>query len=230
MRHPPIAVVFDLDGTLVDTAEDIAFSVNYMRQKYGFAPIDTPTVLKAVGRGAEFLIQNTLETRTFDRHRELLEEYRAHYRDHQGERSKPYAGIDEALTTLFGIADLYVLSNKPVDATLREIEIAGLSHHFKAVWGGGSFEHLKPDPIGIHTAAAHSGADTSNTVMVGDLFVDLETAARAGVPSLFVTWGFGTLADVRHSPTKTIHTTAELPAAVEAVIQQTVRVGEHLED
>ncbi len=216
MKHPHTTVVFDLDGTLVDTGEDLAYSVNHMRHLRGLSDLDTPSVLRAVGRGAGYLIEKTLEISPVDpkRQNELLEAYRAHYLEHQGERSKPYPGIEDALLKLGRIAKLYVLSNKPEDATRRELEICGLARYFQKIWGGGSFEKLKPDPTGIEAAWTHANSDPAHTVMVGDLFVDMETAARADVSSIFVTWGFGVKEDLRHTPTRIATGPSDLPRIV----------------
>ena len=216
---PKTAIVFDLDGTLVNTAEDLAYSINYMRGTAGLPPLSTPEVLHAVGRGAGLLIEKTLDVSAADteRHRALLDTFRAHYRAHQGERSVPYPAIPEILARLSERSDLYVLSNKPLDATRREIDIAGLTDRFQAVWGAGSFERLKPEPDGLRAAMARSGTDASTTVMVGDLFVDIETAARAGVPSVFVSWGFGKRQDLRHPPSAEIDVPEQLPSALAAL-------------
>ena len=213
------AIVFDLDGTLVDTSEDLSFSINYMRNTLGLPPLTTPEVLRAVGRGAGLLIEKTLEvsSRDTERYRELLETFRAHYRAHQGERSAPYPLIAKTLTLLADRSDLYVLSNKPIDATLREIELAGLTDRFQAIWGAGSFDRLKPEPDGLIAAMERSGTDTSRTVMVGDLYVDIETAARAGVPAIFVSWGFGKREDLPHTPDAEIDAPARLPGALAAL-------------
>jgi phosphoglycolate phosphatase len=216
-----VALLFDLDGTLIDTAEDLAFSVNYMRQKLNLPSMSTREVLNAVGRGAGRLIQETLELDPSDNslRDSLLMEYRAHYAAHQGTRSRPYPGIEDALTVLQDIADLYVLSNKPTDATCREMDIAHLSHFFKQIWGGGSFAELKPDPMGIHEARRLSRTDAAHTIMIGDLFVDMETASKAGVSSIFVTWGFGRLTDLRHEPSAVADTTADLLPIVRSILK-----------
>jgi phosphoglycolate phosphatase len=219
MKKPNIAVVFDLDGTLVNTAEDIAFSVNHMRRTLGLSPLDTLSVLRAVGRGAGYLMQHTLELDSHDtaRREELLSAYRDHYRAHQGERSKPYEGIAEALRQTADIAKLYVLSNKPEDATIRELDIAGLSGHFQKIWGAGSFETMKPHPTGVNAAMSHAETDSAHTVMVGDLFVDMETAANAGVHSIFVTWGFGSREDLHHTPSRIATAALQLPDLVTSI-------------
>ncbi len=214
------ALVFDLDGTLVDTAEDLAFSVNAMRLKRQLAPLSTREVLNSVGLGAGRLIRQTLDLDPTDARLQetLLREFRDHYAAHQGMRSRPYGGIEEALTKLYEVADLYVLSNKPIDATLREMEAANFTRFFKHIWGGGSFVELKPDPVGICEAAKLSNTDTAHTVMIGDLFVDMETASRAGVQSIFVSWGFGKREDLRRQPTAIVEHPLQLFDSVTSIL------------
>jgi phosphoglycolate phosphatase len=210
------AAVFDLDGTLMDTSEDIAFNINYLRKQKGLLPLSTTEVLKFVGRGIEILIRGALEidAAAEDEQNRLIKEYQACYREHRGIRSAPYPGIPDAVRRTAQKTDLYVLSNKTVDAVKSELEIAGLIDCFTAVWGAGSFEHLKPNPVGIHTAARLSEAALESVVMTGDLDVDLETAARAKVPSIFVAWGFGKATALRHRPARTVHSPDELPRAI----------------
>jgi phosphoglycolate phosphatase len=185
-------------------------------------PLSTREVLNAVGRGAGLLISQTLNLQPNDKALQdsLLKEFRAHYAAHQGTRSCPYIGIEDAIVRLGGTADLYVLSNKPVDATIREMNLANIAHCFKQIWGGGSFTKLKPDPMGVHEAMRLSGASPKTTIMIGDLFVDMETAARAGVSSIFVSWGFGFLRDLQHTPTAVAFHPSNLVDIVASILEK----------
>lgn len=214
------AAVFDLDGTLMDTSEDIAFNINYLRKKRGLLPLKTNEVLKFVGRGIEILIRGALETdpASEDENR-LVSEYQACYRENRGIRSAPYPGIPDAVRRTAQKTDLYVLSNKTVSAVKSELEIAGLMDCFAAVWGAGSFEHLKPDPVGIYEAARLSDAKLESVVMTGDLGVDLETADRANVPSIFVSWGFGDAASFAGRAARTVNSPQDLPNAIFEILK-----------
>jgi phosphoglycolate phosphatase len=189
---PRGAIVFDLDGTLVDTSGDIVAGVNHVRCRHGLPALDERAVLDEVGHGAAHLITRTTGIprdagAPFD---EALGAFRGFYKEHQGTSSAAYPGVRDMLEALCREFDLYVLSNKPVEATVREVGIQGLDGFFRGVWGGGSLPALKPDPAGVRRALAESGVPTGRGAMVGDLVIDLQTGAGAGVQLFLVTWGF----------------------------------------
>jgi phosphoglycolate phosphatase-like HAD superfamily hydrolase len=190
-RTPRGAIVFDLDGTLVDTSGDIVAAVNHVREMHSLSALDARAVLDEVGLGAAHLISRTIgiakDASGFDA---ALGAFRAYYKNHQGTCSEAYPGVRDMLSALVGELDLYVLSNKPHEATVREIGIQGLSGFFRDIFGGGRFPALKPDPAGVLEALRASGLDPSRGAMVGDLIVDMQTGANAGVSLFLVTWGF----------------------------------------
>ena len=216
------AVVFDLDGTLIDTSEDIVYTINHMRRQAGMQPLCNRMVLNAVGHGASILVQKTLEIDPDDTERleSLVSECRAHFALHQGTRSHPYPGISEMIARLYEFADLYVLSNKPSYEVIHEVDLAGFAHYFREIWGAGSFAQLKPDPGGIYAAMELSGVVAENTIMVGDLPVDMETAIRAGVHAVFVTWGFGSVLDIRDESIVIAENPSNLPELVASILRQ----------
>ncbi len=217
---PAGVIVFDLDGTLTDTSGDIAFSTNYMRERLGQSPLSVAEVLEAVGRGAPYLLKTLLgvgEGQT-EKLNELLKEFERHYLTHQGQHSRLYPGMRAAIESLSSRYDLYVLSNKPERATVREVEKAGIRKFFRAVWGAGSLPGLKPDPIGVLRALKTSDIPRSLGVMVGDLFVDIQTAHNAGVMSCFVTWGFGKTPGGLF-PTVTVDAADELVPKIDGMLQ-----------
>ena len=189
---PRGAIVFDLDGTLVDTSGDIVAAVNHVRARLAMPALDRRAVLDEVGHGAAHLIARTtgVPRDAGARFDEALGAFRGFYKDHQGARSEAYPGVRGMLDALRGDFDLYVLSNKPTEAAVREVGIQGLADCFCAVWGGGSLAAMKPDPAGVLKALAASGVDARRGAMVGDLVIDLETGANAGVRPFLVTWGF----------------------------------------
>jgi phosphoglycolate phosphatase len=182
--------VFDLDGTLVDTSGDIVAAINHMRGLASLPPLDRAAVLAEVGFGAPHLIERTTEASGAAPLPERLDEFRRHYREHQGTASAIYPGVRSMIDELAAEFDLYVLSNKPHDAAVREIEIRGLGAAFRRVWGAGSLPALKPDPVGVREALRESGVDASRGAMVGDMAIDVATGAAAGVRSFLVSWGF----------------------------------------
>ena len=217
---PQGALVFDLDGTLTDTSEDIAHSINYMREKLALDPLPTKEVLKAVGKGAPYLLRTLLGFREdeMERLRELAPVFQRHYLAHQGERSALYPGMRDAVVELSEEYDLYVLSNKPDVATKNEVKRNGISQYFREVWGAGVLSDLKPHPVGIETAMALSQVPRSKVLMIGDLTVDIQTGINAKVRTIHVTWGFGTLTADDPQPTVEAGSAAELVARIHELI------------
>jgi len=211
------AVVFDLDGTLVDTSGDIVAAVNHVRGAASLPPLTVRAVLDEVGFGAAHLIERTTGTSGDVALAERLGEFRRYYREHQGARSQLYPGVREMIDALTAEFDLYVLSNKPHEAVLREIEIQGLRDAFRGVWGAGSLPALKPDPVGVFAALRSSGVPAARGAMVGDMAVDVATGAAAGVRSFLVTWGFRELVEAEGGAA-----TVESPSALAAEILRAI--------
>jgi phosphoglycolate phosphatase len=185
-------VIFDLDGTLIDSKLDLAHSVNAARAHLGLEPIGNDTVYSYVGNGAPVLIRKALGPQASeDEVRRALDFFLAYYRDHMLDYTVLYPGVREALDRLLaeGVT-MAVLTNKPVRFSQAIVAGLGLSAHFRHVYGGNSFLHKKPDPIGVETLISQCGADRARTLMVGDSSVDILTARNASVKSCGVTWGF----------------------------------------
>jgi phosphoglycolate phosphatase len=185
-------VIFDLDGTLIDSSRDLANSVNATRAHLGLEPIENKIVYSYVGNGAPVLIRKALgPDYTDDEVRRALEYFLSYYRDHMLEHTVLYPGVREVLDGLHKAGmNMAVLTNKPVRFSQAIIEGLGLSGHFRRVYGGNSFEQKKPHPVGIETLMDEFGASRENTVMVGDSGVDVQTARNARVTACGVTWGF----------------------------------------
>jgi phosphoglycolate phosphatase len=210
-------LIFDLDGTLVDTSGDIVGSSNYLRERHGLAPLPADEVLAAVGQGAPRLIERLTGVAPtagaqFD---ELLGEFRRHYLAHQTERSRVYPGIRECLEGAAARHHLYVLSNKPHVSTVRELERQGLAGFFRAIWGAGALPVLKPDPLGIERALAASGCGPERGAMIGDMGVDVETGRRGGVTTCRVTWGFPDSSPQADLADRTVGSAGELSRVIE---------------
>jgi phosphoglycolate phosphatase len=189
-------VVFDLDGTLVDTSFDIVAAVNHVRQTLSLPALDRRAVLAEVGFGAERLLARTVGAPDRGALDARVAEFRCFYREHQGERSAEYPGVSSMIAALAADRfDLYVLSNKPHAAAVREVEIRGWGAVFREVWGGGSLPALKPDPVGVRRALSVSGVGAERGAMVGDMPVDVATGAAAGVRAFLVAWGFSGAAE-----------------------------------
>ena len=209
-------VIFDLDGTLIDSSRDLANSVNATRAHLHLPPLENQTVYSYVGNGAPVLIRRVLGPEYTDAEvQAALAYFLAYYRDHMLDYTKLYAGVREVLDRFHDAGvRMAVLTNKPVRFSQAIIDGLGLTSHFTRVYGGNSFEQKKPNPIGIETLMAECGAAREGTLMVGDSSVDVQTARNANVMACGVAWGFQpeTFADC--PPDFLIHRPEELAAQV----------------
>jgi phosphoglycolate phosphatase len=185
-------LIFDLDGTLIDSKIDLVHSVNAARGLMKLPPISEELVSSYVGNGAPVLMRRALgpEASEADVQR-ALEYFLGYYREHMLDNTRLYAGVKEALDRLRDAGShMAVLTNKPVRFSRALVDGLGLGQHFFQVYGGNSFEQKKPHPVGIETLLAECGAARDQTVMVGDSAVDVQTARNANVMACGVTWGF----------------------------------------
>jgi phosphoglycolate phosphatase len=205
-------VIFDLDGTLVDSKLDLVHSVNAARGLMNLPPISEQLVSSYVGNGAPVLMQRALgpEASEADVARGL-EFFMTYYRAHMLDNTRMYPGVKEALDRLWDAgAQMAVLTNKPVRLSRLIVEGLGLKQHFFQVYGGNSFEQKKPDPIGIETLLGESGLARERTIMVGDSGVDIQTARNANVQACGVSYGFQPESFVQYPPDFVVDDLAEL--------------------
>ena len=184
-------LVFDLDGTLIDSKRDLADSVNAMRAWMGFPPIPDDHVYSYVGDGAPLLVRRALPAVAEEDLPRALRYFLDYYREHMLDATTLYPGVREALDRLNQArVPMAVLTNKPVRFSERLIEGLKLSGHFFRIYGGNSFEEKKPHPIGLERLLEECGAPRERAVMVGDSAVDIRTARNARVQACGVAWGF----------------------------------------
>jgi len=184
-------LVFDLDGTLVDSQRDLADAVNATRAWMGLEPLPPITVAQYVGNGAPVLVQRALPDAGKEDWSRGLKYFLEYYRDHMLDSTVLYPGVREALDQLHAERiPLAVLTNKPIRFSLQMLEGLGIDLHFFRVYGGNSFPEKKPDPSGLNALVVESGAHRARTIMVGDSAVDIDTARNAGVQACGVRWGF----------------------------------------
>jgi phosphoglycolate phosphatase len=185
-------LIFDLDGTLIDSRLDLAHAVNATRAHMGMTELDFERVYSYVGNGAPVLIRRALgEQATELEVEEALEFFLEYYREHALDCTTLYPGVKESLVRLQAAGKrMAVLTNKPVRMSNAIVEGLGVAGHFFQVYGGNSFDFKKPHPIGVETLMRQAGVDRERTVMVGDSAVDVNTAINAGVRSCGVTYGF----------------------------------------
>lgn len=192
-------LIFDLDGTLIDSKLDLAYAVNATRAHMGMGPLNIDLASSYVGNGAPVLIRRALGADATEAAvQEGLEFFLEYYREHKLDYTVLYPGVQESLDRLREARKrLAILTNKPVGVSRSIVKGLGLSAHFFQIYGGNSFDFKKPHPIGVQELMAEAGIGPAATVMVGDSSVDVETARNAGVQACGVRYGFApqTLSD-----------------------------------
>lgn len=185
-------LIFDLDGTLIDSKEDLAHAVNAARCHMGLPPIENERVYSYVGNGAPVLMRRAMGPEATEAEvQTALEFFMAYYKDHMLDRTTLYPGVREALDSLnAGGMPMSVLTNKPVRFSQLLVEGLGLGGHFFRVYGGNSFEQKKPDPAGVYKLLEEASVAANRAMMVGDSDVDIRTARNAGILACGVTYGF----------------------------------------
>jgi len=193
-------LIFDLDGTLVDSRQDLANSINAMLRHYQRPQLPAEVIASYIGNGAPMLVRRALgdpDNEAFVQ--EALLYFMAYYREHKLDTTYVYDGIKEALERICQSRNgasapavtlkMAVLSNKPVGPSQAIVEALGLGRYFFQVYGGNSFHTKKPDPAGVQALLLEAGAYPQETVIIGDSDVDVITARNSGAYSLGVTYG-----------------------------------------
>jgi phosphoglycolate phosphatase len=192
---PLPALIFDLDGTLVDTAPDLLEATNAVLAFRGRAAIDLTSLRHMVGFGARSLILQAMEASgaPVDESElpRLLEVFLDHYRAHIADHSQPFPGVAE---TLQGLQEkgrrLAILTNKPQGLADMLLPRLGLDHLFAAVYGAGRKPYAKPDPRIFHDVVRDAAGEGAPAVMVGDSITDLNTARAAGAKCVLLSYGY----------------------------------------
>jgi phosphoglycolate phosphatase len=212
----PGALVFDLDGTLIDSRRDITTAINRMRAELGLPPLGLEQVVTMVGEGARLLVERALPEKP-EAVDHALARYLEHYHAVCLETTRPYPGIPEMLDSLSALYPLALLSNKGEALSRKILDGLDLSRYFRELLGGDSLATRKPDPSGLRLLAERLEIPVERLLLVGDTWIDAETAHNAGCAFALVEWGFprppkldGVKADLR------VATAGELGAALEA--------------
>jgi len=186
-------IVFDLDGTLVDSRRDLANATNALLVQCGASPLSEERVGRMVGDGAATLVARAFSAAGVSQPADALDRFLAIYSDHLLDHTRPYPGIPEALEQLRSRSRLAVLTNKPLASTRRILDGLGLAQYFAhdAVLGGDGPFPRKPDPAALRHLAAQAGAPLTGTLLVGDSAIDWRTARAAPVAVCLARYGFG---------------------------------------
>ncbi|MHC2437258.1 HAD hydrolase-like protein [Bradyrhizobium sp. USDA 4451] len=219
---PPI-IVFDLDGTLVDTAPDLISALNYVLNREGLAPVPLAAARNMIGAGARKLLERGLEVdgRTVsvgDLNR-LTKDFVDFYAEHIADGSRPFDGLEAALDQLAAKGHRFaVCTNKLEWLSKLLLDRLGLTPRFAAICGQDTFGVAKPDPAFLRETVARAGGKLPGAIMVGDAGPDVGVARRAGVPVIGVDFGYTDVPMTELKPDRLISHMRDLPAAVAALI------------
>ena len=220
----PRIVVFDLDGTLVDTAPDLINTLNYVLGREGLPPVPLASARTMIGAGARKLIERGLEVEgrnvsiaDLDR---MMADFIDHYAEHIADESRPFEGLEAALDALEGRGyRLAVCTNKLEWLSKRLLERLGMARRFAAICGADTFGVAKPDPAILHQTIARAGGQSSASVMVGDSGTDIGAARRAGISVVGVSFGYTDVPLAELKPDRLIGHMSDLPEAVESLLK-----------
>lgn len=218
-------VVFDLDGTLVDTAPDLINALNFILDREGLPAVPLHSARNMIGAGARRLIERGLEldgraasVKDIDR---LTGDFIDHYAAHIADASRPFEGLESALDDLTARGYRFaVCTNKLEWLSKRLLDQLGLSSRFSAICGADTFGISKPDPAILQQTVARAGGQLSSAIMVGDAGPDIGAARRAGIPVIGVEFGYTEVPIADLKPDRLIKHMRELPAAVESLTVQ----------
>jgi phosphoglycolate phosphatase len=215
-------VVFDLDGTLVDTAPDLIDALNFILAREGLPSVPLQTARTLIGAGAKKLIERGLELdgRNFSvaEMTRLTEDFISYYAEHIADSSRPFDGLDAALDDLESRGFRFaVCTNKLEWLSKRLLDRLDLSKRFAAICGADTFGVAKPDPAIFRQTVARAGGEISSAVMVGDAGPDVGVARRAGVPVIGVSFGYTEVPIVDLKPDRVIDHMSDLRAAIESL-------------
>jgi phosphoglycolate phosphatase len=184
-------IVFDLDGTLIDSRRDLASAANALIRERDGRPLPEEAIGRMVGEGASALVQRALTAARLPVLPDSVTRFLELYDERLLETTRVYSGIPDAVATLAAAGVIAVLTNKPAAPSLRILDALGLARHLAATIGGDSEFPKKPDPASLRSLMARFGLRAEETVMIGDSWIDWETARRAGTPICLARYGFG---------------------------------------
>ena len=219
---PARTIIFDLDGTLIDTAPDLVDTLNAIFAREGLAPLPYATARNLIAGGAKVMIARGIEARQRvlppAKLEQLFEDFIAYYSEHLADQSRPFPGLTDALDVLALLGFRFaVCTNKLERLSVLLLEKLKLRNRFAAICGQDTFGIQKPDPEILRRTVAAAGGTLQNAVMIGDSITDIRTARAAGVPIIAVDFGYTECPIAEFGPDRVISHFAELPASIAAI-------------
>ncbi len=219
---PIKTIVFDLDGTLIDTAPDLVDTLNVVFAREGLPPVPYDTARNLIGGGARGMIARGIaaEGLVFEpaKLEQMFTDFIAHYSVHIADRSRPFPGLADALDELAGSGYRFaVCTNKLERLSLLLLEALKMAGRFDAICGQDTFGVQKPDPEVLRRTVLAAGGDLQHAIMIGDSITDIRTARAAGIPVIAVDFGYSERPVTELGPDRIISHFAQLPSAITAI-------------
>jgi phosphoglycolate phosphatase len=216
-------IVFDLDGTLIDTAPDLIDTLNLVFEREGLPPVAYETARNLIGGGARTMIARGLEAEgrsvTPARLEQLFADFIKYYSDHIADRSRPFPGLIDALDSLAADGCRFaVCTNKLERLSVSLLEKLNLAGRFAAICGQDTFAIQKPDPEVLRRTILAAGGSLAHAIMIGDSATDIRTARAAGVPVIAVDFGYSEQPVSELKPDRIISRYEQLPASIAAIL------------
>jgi phosphoglycolate phosphatase len=216
---PAPILVFDLDGTLVDTAPDLAGTLNIVLTRAGFEAVHYDQARTMIGGGARFMIERALQSQNADvspaERERMFDDFIEHYAGHVADASRPFPGLNAALDHLAAQGFIFaVCTNKLEGLSRLLLDALDLTKHFAFICGQDTLGMMKPDPAVLRLTVERAGGATTDAIMIGDSSTDIDTARAAGIPVIAVDFGYTDIPVTKLKPDAVISHFDALPAAI----------------
>jgi phosphoglycolate phosphatase len=220
---PAPTIVFDLDGTLIDTAPDLIDTLNVVFAREGLPPVADAIARNLIGGGARAMIARGIagDGRVLapEKLEQLFADFIAHYSAHIADRSQPFPGLNDALDALAARGCRFaVCTNKLERLSISLLEALNLADRFEVICGQDTFSMQKPDPEVLRRTIAAAGGNMQRAIMIGDSGIDIRTARAANIPVIAVDFGYSDRPVSEFGPDQVISHFVQLPAAVAAIV------------
>ena len=215
-------IVFDLDGTLIDTAPDLVDTLNVVFEREGWPPVPYETARNTIGGGARMMIARGIAAEGIAvapaKLEQLFADFIAHYTEHVADRSRPFPGLTDALDVLAsGGCRFAVCTNKLERLSVLLLKQLKLADRFAAICGQDTFGIQKPDPEVLRRTVTAAGGSLTHAIMIGDSVTDIRTARAAGIPVIAVDFGYSDRPVSEFGPDRIISHFAQLRSAIAAI-------------